>query len=101
MAAYPNCGTGTKVSLNLFSTKGDDCSNEDASARGKGVTPFAIQQQSRIDNKVQAEIDRAISGVDNAVSNLRRLRQRLGKDAYIPLETHLRTRALGWRALSA
>lgn len=38
------------------------------------------QEQSRIDAQVQAEIDRAITGFDNAVSNLRQLRQRLGQD---------------------
>ena len=35
------------------------------------------QEQSRIDSEVQAEIERAISSFDNAVSNLRQLRQRL------------------------
>jgi HNH endonuclease len=39
------------------------------------------QEQSRIDAEVQAEIDRAISGFDNAVSNLRQLRQRLAQGA--------------------
>jgi hypothetical protein len=36
------------------------------------------QEQSRIDAQVQIEIDRAISAFDNAVANLRQMRQRLG-----------------------
>jgi HNH endonuclease len=36
------------------------------------------QEQSRIDAQVQIEIDRAISAFDNAVANLREMRQRLG-----------------------
>ena len=36
------------------------------------------QEQSRIDAQVQIEIDHAISAFDNAVANLRQMRQRLG-----------------------